>query len=1365
MGCSHRRWDWRSAVLSLSASLALAGCSGGGNDGAAGPVGPPGPVGPGGVPVVIGAYDPLPGVNATIVGVTGGSGVGGALQSGDFLTVRFTVQTNDAAPLDLAKMAHGEIYLSGPSNNYQVVLAPQYDVATHSINEGGGVWSYTFVTPVPALYPAPFNDTASFGLADGELQGTALLDGTYTVGLSMTWPYTSDGESLLDTGAATYDTLFGAAPTISHREVVANQNCDVCHTEVRIHGGYRKDVRTCVLCHTAGSEDGNTAGATPGVTIEFKVMIHKIHAGSRLPSVLGMSTDASGNRLYPTGPAGSSSTTVVNLPKPLLYSGYMGSVSDFSTVIFPLFPNFNVSLPKDQGYSALGSATPVVPVGYTGPTIRTQKSCEDNNLRGPTACAKCHGDPDAGGPLAAPAEGDLCYTQPSAQACGSCHDDIDWNKPYIKNGATMPAQPVNGACLVCHSATGGSLPTKESHVHPLNNSAIDAGVNSVITAVTGGTGPLGQFQNGDAPVISFTLKNDAGANIALAALDQATTFFFGPNQNRQPVMPLTSGTGYQVSPYDFVGRLQAVSSTGKGTMGKVFQGTPVVAETLVVEFTSTTSFAVGGTTSGFLGTGTLAAATSSLPSGASVANWDLSGITATEQLTIAFSSATAFTVTGSSSGALGAGTLPATVSGSTRFTSPKVSFNVAVGTTAFTGGTQINAVLFKGGGANPVTFAIVAGSTAFSATAGAPDRFYYEVVPSAATYTLNVPVDMQTEFLGDGNGLAGQTFTAGNLPVYYGRQQLWTATAAAPTGTTAAAVLQLARQVDLAAPITGFASGDLVVVEPTGGVGVREYTTITPMKADGTTATNVQPTVRIYFQRPLRYGHGVGVTISKVTLAFKQEGAANAYTLNGSTGVVTLVSAIPLGTPIVMTYRSYARFGYFRHFGDVRQTYYAPPANSKSSMGQPWGDWGGLSYLSGTYTADIWFARNLDVALYNELQTYRSTSTAGTKDFLYGTATTIEPRAVIASNANCYACHDDVLFHGGGRRGVDACLTCHGIAAESTSLLPNTGLAFEFRWLLHEVHEGVFPPMPGGVKQCVRCHGNDAWTQPTPRSHPSATAPVRIWNVPCSSCHTSVAAQAHFDINTPGGTESCDVCHGPSSPWTSSGSTWLASPEAVSRAPGGARETRTARFRHLVRSDSHGNEATGSAGSRGGAFGVRAASARGVRRWRRQRRAGRSRRSRGSRGSRRSRVDRALRPAPGRERGDRRVQRRVGLRGRAARRGLPDGALHGADERRDAARRLEPDAGVDLPLGPVEQLPAGAAAAVRRGGPFRLRGLRGLVLHLPGADPGALSGSAQRHGVVRAGGRRAQGHRAPRRHVHGRARTAVGLHVRGGDAA
>jgi len=250
----------------------------------------------------------------------------------------------------------------------------------------------------------------------------------------------------------------------------------------------------------------------------------------------------------------------------------------------------------------------------------------------------------------------------------------------------------------------------------------------------------------------------------------------------------------------------------------------------------------------------------------------------------------------------------------------------------------------------------------------------------------------------------------------------------------------------------------------------------------------------------------------------------------------------------VMTYRTNSRFGYLRHLGDSLQAYYVPPANDTIHIGQEQGNWRGLSYLPGTYTADVWFARNLDVGLQNELQVYRSTSSAATKDFLYGTAGPIVPAAVISTSENCYTCHNDVLFHGGGRRGLEACLTCHGVGGVTSNLLTPPSVAVEFRQMLHKIHMGsalpgasatppypfatggAFPAMPGEAKQCVRCHGNDAWQQPAPRAHPSATVPVRIWGVICGSCHDSVPAKAHIDVNTPGGVEACDVCHGPSKP-------------------------------------------------------------------------------------------------------------------------------------------------------------------------------------------------------------------------------------------
>ena len=136
---------------------------------------------------------------------------------------------------------------------------------------------------------------------------------------------------------------------------------------------------------------------------------------------------------------------------------------------------------------------------------------------------------------------------------------------------------------------------------------------------------------------------------------------------------------------------------------------------------------------------------------------------------------------------------------------------------------------------------------------------------------------------------------------------------------------------------------------------------------------------------------------------------------------------------------------------------------------------------------------------------------------------------------------------------------CHGDAgaedrARYTS--PNgaetPGVSISFREMLHKIHMGRdltnaatytvvgqrrhehtyghvgYPALPGGVMQCVKCHGNDAWKAPLNRDHPTEqNVPVRSWKFVCGSCHDSAAAHAHIDVKTaPSGVESCAVCHG-----------------------------------------------------------------------------------------------------------------------------------------------------------------------------------------------------------------------------------------------
>ena len=1122
-----RRTTFASTALAAFAAFALSACSGGG-DGNAGPVGPVGPPGPDAPPPPLEEYDPLPGVNVEILSVTGGTGAGGNLLPGDTATVQFTVKDDAGNELDVSTFTSGQAYLSGPTQNYQRVIKAQTNVVATAAYAGSGVWSYTFPVPVPSVYEAPYNDTAAFGLGDGEWTGQTLVDGTYTVGLQLYKTYTIESVDYRDAGAATSDVLLGGATTVTPRETVLVENCNDCHTEVRAHGGTRVgNVTLCLLCHTTGSEDRNDDPTTmafenwtPGVTVDFKVMVHKIHNASHLPSVLGVSTNANGSRNYAATPV------------PLEYVGFNNTVVDLSDVVFPVWPSFNISMPRDFGYSALPSG---------------DRSKETTMLRGVVACAKCHGGA---------AQEDLYKSQPSRAVCGSCHDDIDWTQTYSSNQSSMPPQADDNWCFVCHTADGPSLPTSASHRHPLSDPSFNAGVVTTVTQINGSPVPASppNLAAGSTVTARITVKDNDGNDVPLHLMDSASAFFFGPSPNRQVIYPYPTSSGLTPNPFDFSGRLQAVSTTNKGSMTKVFQTGAATKEVVVVELTSATAFDVRGQTTGALGTGTLAASASTNPSGSSLANFDLGAGLAAGSYQVVFTSPTQFDVKDPGNVTIGSGTLPAAAS-SVRFVSANLSFNVTVGTTAAAAGNTFYLTVFKSSlPAQNLMFAIVVGRTAFSATANARDRFYYEIVPAAPAYDVVIPMDLPTEFLGDSTASVGQVLaTPANQPFAYGRQQLWeAATTGAAFTVPVGGVAALAREMSITGAAAGFfAAGDPVVFEPSAALGVREYVAVTPVNAGGNavatsddvgTPYDDRVATKLFFRTPLRYAHAGGVTMKKVALTLRLDnglaGANGWYAVNAS-GTVTSTLAFTAGpvngdpVGLVMSYRAAAAFGWRRHNGDALQAYYMAPINGTAARGQEQGSWPGLSFLSGTYTIDLWCYKNLDLPLYGEVQTFRSTSTATESNFLFNSAGPVVPHQLISDDANCYKCHDDVLFHGGGRRGLDACLTCHGISGGQTSQLASGG-AIEFRQLLHEIHaeeeNTVFPAWPGGVKQCVKCHGNDVWTNPSPRVHPSATKPTRVYGVVCGACHESVAAQAHIDINTPGGVEGCDVCHGPGKP-------------------------------------------------------------------------------------------------------------------------------------------------------------------------------------------------------------------------------------------
>ena len=162
--------------------------------------------------------------------------------------------------------------------------------ATQAAADSGGTFQdidighsiYTFKTKLPAGYDA--TATTTLGIY-------ATRDTTAVLGK----PYYANVEQ---------DFVPNGAPVTQTWDILSNAACNTCHNPLSAHGGSRQDVKLCVLCHQPQTTDPDT-----GNTVDFKVMIHKIHMGSSLPSVQ----------------AGT----------PYQIIGFQNSVNDFSTVVFP----------------------------------------------------------------------------------------------------------------------------------------------------------------------------------------------------------------------------------------------------------------------------------------------------------------------------------------------------------------------------------------------------------------------------------------------------------------------------------------------------------------------------------------------------------------------------------------------------------------------------------------------------------------------------------------------------------------------------------------------------------------------------------------------------------------------------------------------------------------------------------------------------------------------------------------------------------------------------------------------------------------------------------------------------------------------
>ncbi len=168
-----------------------------------------------------------------------------------------------------------------------------------------------------------------------------------------------------DYASTTFNFVPNGSPVTLVRDVIRTQSCNRCHDQLSFHGGSRRGIAMCVLCHTPQTTDPDT-----GNTVDLKVMVHKIHMGSQLPSV--------------------------KAGKPYQIIGNQQSLHDYSTVVDPADPR-RCEVCHEQNSGATQAMAYL-----TRPTSTTCGSCHDdvnfatgaNHAGGPQVsdnqCSTCH---------------------------------------------------------------------------------------------------------------------------------------------------------------------------------------------------------------------------------------------------------------------------------------------------------------------------------------------------------------------------------------------------------------------------------------------------------------------------------------------------------------------------------------------------------------------------------------------------------------------------------------------------------------------------------------------------------------------------------------------------------------------------------------------------------------------------------------------------------------------------------------------------------------------------------------------------------------------------------------------------------------
>ena len=223
------------------------------------------------------------------------------IASGGTITVVYTLTDPNGLPLDAAGVTTpGTITLG-----YIAAVLPndqeEYTAYTTHANSGPAVPSTNQPGPDsggvttnvgPGQYQYVFHTKAPTGF-----DTTA----THTIGIYATRVLT-DYNLPNNFASAEFNFVPNGAKVTKIHDIIKTASCNSCHDQLSYHGGRRRGIEMCVLCHTQQNVDTTTGGS-----LDLKVIAHQIHMGSKLPSVVAgaplmiNATDFT-NVVYPADP-------------------------------------------------------------------------------------------------------------------------------------------------------------------------------------------------------------------------------------------------------------------------------------------------------------------------------------------------------------------------------------------------------------------------------------------------------------------------------------------------------------------------------------------------------------------------------------------------------------------------------------------------------------------------------------------------------------------------------------------------------------------------------------------------------------------------------------------------------------------------------------------------------------------------------------------------------------------------------------------------------------------------------------------------------------------------------------------------------